>query len=245
MSRGPGRIERALRTLFDSAPAGRAFFTDELIEHCFPEIDEIERTHTVSVLRAARKIVAGDPDWRSNRQAASQQMVFYNHGNLTSCALMWIVSWASHDWTTSQLLYDPDGDCVIWQRPGPGLAPSYGHIWARAEEMLALPEYQKNVTPPDGRWWRQWRQHCAERDGDTETATALKAQQEAELAALAGGLHDLLQPPDPREALRKAFAELAGRARALMATNDPDAIRQGLGDIAGRLESVFGLPSSE
>jgi hypothetical protein len=34
MSRGPGRIERAIRELFD-ASADRAFFTWELVFHCY------------------------------------------------------------------------------------------------------------------------------------------------------------------------------------------------------------------
>jgi hypothetical protein len=33
MSRGPGRIERAIRQLFDANP-DEAFITDEIAEHC-------------------------------------------------------------------------------------------------------------------------------------------------------------------------------------------------------------------
>jgi hypothetical protein len=36
MSKGPGRIERAIRQLFDAHP-DLAFVTDELCEHCYPD----------------------------------------------------------------------------------------------------------------------------------------------------------------------------------------------------------------
>ena len=36
MSRGPGRIERAIHALFDAHP-DLAFVTDELAEHCYPD----------------------------------------------------------------------------------------------------------------------------------------------------------------------------------------------------------------
>jgi hypothetical protein len=42
MSKGPGRIERAIRELFDDNP-DLAFVTDELCEHCYPAARPIER----------------------------------------------------------------------------------------------------------------------------------------------------------------------------------------------------------
>jgi hypothetical protein len=65
MSRGPGRIEHAIRQLFDANP-GRAFITEELVAHCYPDADPdfVEKKHTVAVLRAAHKVVAADPNWR-------------------------------------------------------------------------------------------------------------------------------------------------------------------------------------
>lgn len=62
MSKGPGRIERAIRELFAASP-DRAFLTPDLVKHCFASVDRIERKHEVSVLRATRKIIDDDPDW--------------------------------------------------------------------------------------------------------------------------------------------------------------------------------------
>jgi hypothetical protein len=52
--------------LFDASP-DRAFLTADLARYCFPSADPIERKHEVSVLRAARNIIARDPDWHSWR----------------------------------------------------------------------------------------------------------------------------------------------------------------------------------
>ena len=62
MSRGPGRIERAIRALFDAHPDG-AFTTWELAAHCYPEAQAIERKHEVAVLRAAWHVIEADPRW--------------------------------------------------------------------------------------------------------------------------------------------------------------------------------------
>lgn len=64
MSRGPGRIERAIRGLFDAHP-DEAFTTDQLCEHCYSldYPDEVERKHRVAVVRAAYRVVERDPDW--------------------------------------------------------------------------------------------------------------------------------------------------------------------------------------
>jgi hypothetical protein len=123
MSRGPGRIERAIRALFDAHP-DPAFVTDELVEHCYPQAQrmsdqrkrvaaleaqaragrrwecyfdakmiagpgvlEFPRKYQVAVLRAAHKVINGDPDWRAWRiEGQGRGWVFLNHGNVQSYA---------------------------------------------------------------------------------------------------------------------------------------------------------------
>src|SRR6266446_2342787 len=55
MSRGPGRIERAIEALFVAEP-GRTFSTDELVEAVYRGVNRIEKKHRVVVLRAANKV---------------------------------------------------------------------------------------------------------------------------------------------------------------------------------------------
>jgi hypothetical protein len=94
MSRGAGRVERAIRELFDASP-DLAFVTVELVEHCFPRVEQaaIERKHEVSVLRAAHKIVAAHPDWMAWRiEGQGRGWVFFNHANVQSYALARLIA---------------------------------------------------------------------------------------------------------------------------------------------------------
>lgn len=91
MSRGPGRIERAIRELFAANP-DLAFSVVDLVEHCYPGVTEPEKKHTVSVIRAARRVVEKDPDWtlgHSGRQGGA--LVFSNQANLQSHCLGWLM----------------------------------------------------------------------------------------------------------------------------------------------------------
>jgi hypothetical protein len=80
MSRGAGRIERAIRALFDAHP-DLAFVTDDLVEHCYPGVAAIERKHQVSVLRAARSVIENDPDWRMHRIGAQGTGWVFSNGD--------------------------------------------------------------------------------------------------------------------------------------------------------------------
>jgi hypothetical protein len=55
MSRGLGRIERAIEALFTAEPS-RTFSTDELVEVVYRGVNRIEKKHRVAVLRAADKV---------------------------------------------------------------------------------------------------------------------------------------------------------------------------------------------
>jgi hypothetical protein len=92
MSRGPGRIERAIRALFDEQP-DLALVTDELAEHCYPDVRPVERKHQIAVLRAAWNVIKNDPDWRAERgEGQGCGWIFFNHGNLQSYALARLIS---------------------------------------------------------------------------------------------------------------------------------------------------------
>jgi hypothetical protein len=57
MSRGPGRVERAIEAVFKKHPQ-QSFTTDELCVRVYRlrQVREIRKTHRVAVLRAARKV---------------------------------------------------------------------------------------------------------------------------------------------------------------------------------------------
>src|SRR5262249_25652816 len=90
MSRGPGRIERAIRELFDANP-DLAFVTDELCLNCYPALVRhwnIKRQHRVAVVRAAESVVGADPDWKSKHSwVRGQMLIFYNAASIRSVAM--------------------------------------------------------------------------------------------------------------------------------------------------------------
>lgn len=87
MSRGPGRIERAILAAFEADP-DNAFTTRELIERAFPGLNRSEKKHQVSVLRAAKKMIArgnGFDFWKG--ECLGGQLVFFNRYNVLSYAM--------------------------------------------------------------------------------------------------------------------------------------------------------------
>src|SRR4051812_44636781 len=78
MSRGPGQIERAIRQIFDTHP-DQAWPTEVLAAWCYGL--PVEHWHTVSVLRAAHKVVAVDPHWAIWRMRDTRQYVFVNEAS--------------------------------------------------------------------------------------------------------------------------------------------------------------------
>ena len=55
MSRGPGRIERAIEAAFTAEPS-RAFPVETLALVAFPGVNRLEKKHRIAVLRAAHKV---------------------------------------------------------------------------------------------------------------------------------------------------------------------------------------------
>jgi hypothetical protein len=261
VSRGPGRIERAIRALFDANP-DLAFVTDELVEHCYPYAErvsdqpkrvaaleaqaragrrwecyfdavklagpgvlEFPRKYQVAVLRAAHKVIDGDPDWRAWRiEGQGRGWVFLNHGNVRSYALARLIGDQFNVYRSEK------------RRRRGGILSSRGYVHDRAELLAQLEgRYQKHIAP-DGGWFRFVQQHCAERDGDTERATALREQSDAARAAWSAEFRKRFAAPAVPG--NETLTALAERCRALITQNDPDAIRAGLAEIAHALDAM-------
>lgn len=258
MSKGPGRIERAIRVLFDAHP-DLAFVTDELAEHCYPDARPIERRHQVATLRAARRIIARDPDWTAWRiEGQGRGWVFLNHANVRSYALARLIGdqfniYRSERRARRAVGYD-DFPLINGARVRPDIGIEkvtkdglpYARVWGDYDHvlvrdrgaltaMLASDRYRDNLAP-DGAWARQVALHVAERDGDAEVAAALRAALDAEKAAWLDAFAKRFgAAAGDRNATLTALAE---RARGLAVENDPDAVRAGLAALAAALEAM-------
>lgn len=78
MSRGPGRVERAIALAFKAEPM-RVFTTEDLCRQVYKHLPEIKKKHRVSLIRAARKVLQREPNWRAARtQFPGAPLVFFN-----------------------------------------------------------------------------------------------------------------------------------------------------------------------
>ena len=78
MSRGPGRIERAIEEIFDAEPEN-AFTTEDLCRRIF---GASERSHRVSVTRAATNVLMRCRAWKF--RGACRRRIYYRPHNLMS-----------------------------------------------------------------------------------------------------------------------------------------------------------------
>ena len=78
MSRGPGRIERAITTAFGAEPK-RVFTTEDLCRYVYRHLPRIEKKHRVSLLRAAKRVLEREPNWQMARtHSPGAPLIFFN-----------------------------------------------------------------------------------------------------------------------------------------------------------------------
>jgi hypothetical protein len=154
MSRGPGRIERAIEEIIAAEP-DEAFTVEELCKRIygFKYGSSVERKHRVTVSRAGKSMIerggnCGAMGWGGRSKA----LVFYTPDNLMSYALAYMKSSG----------YGGAGATDSWLR-----------------ERLAYEDLQKNMVP-GGRWWLRVELLKAERTGDTDRVAELGGAIEGE-----------------------------------------------------------------
>lgn len=83
MSRGPGKIERAVAAALEGNPSG-TFTVEELGLLAYPGVNQIEKKHRVAVMRAVRNVAP--PNWglKSAGCVRGVQYILYNRTNLRS-----------------------------------------------------------------------------------------------------------------------------------------------------------------
>ena len=155
MSRGPGRIERAIHDLMAAEPDG-AWTPEDLAERIYVGIvNRIEKKHRVSVQRAVRNVIRDDPDWDLWRgYRVGNPTILYNRASVRSYGLMRLKD---------------EGVGYYYRKP-----PSRMYRYYVSDEDMLLAELDndrhRELMAPGGSWWRHVQQHIAERDGDADRA---------------------------------------------------------------------------
>jgi hypothetical protein len=86
MSKGPGKIQRAVEALFIAQP-DTAFTVEDLATASFPGINHIEKKHRVSVLRAAAKASVRTGWSHMTAEALGGMAIFFNQRSTRSYVL--------------------------------------------------------------------------------------------------------------------------------------------------------------
>ena len=191
MSRGPGRIERAIRGLMDTEPHG-AWTVEDLCERVYAGVNRVEKKHRVSVQRALRRIVEGDPDWCLFRsEYVGGTLVLVNRANVRSYAL-------------GRLKADFLGH---YRNPDP-------RLWRTATEadLLALLEplgRDHHLVRDGGSWDQHVKIHLAQRDGRTEEAERLEGERIQRIAQGMARIGGRPETPSSNAAAHEAAHEAA------------------------------------
>jgi hypothetical protein len=235
MSRGPGRIERAIRQLLDANPDA-AFSVDDLCRVCYPELEPapvrqtnymrqwranmvsmgrpvpepiraFPRASRVAVWRAARHIVASDPDWAIFGGTDQRRAVLVNRASVTS---------------------------RIMRRA------AYPTRWRPHQEEIDLARIRLADPKERAQQEKHTAQHIEVRDADPAERPAIIERQRAEWKAEAQRLMAGYALPTAENVRTATLVQLAVTTRRLATENDPDAIRAGLTALAEALERLGG-----
>jgi len=156
MSRGPGRVQRAIKAAFQAEP-NNAFTTEELCRRVyglrFSYESSVAKKQRVAVLRAAKNILGLAYFPTLN---LGGRLVFYNPLNLKSFAMaqMKRLSW-NYQNNDPRSVYPADTEAALRRR-------------------LSTPEFRK-LMRKDGEWWRYVELAKAKAHGDHKRAAELYA----------------------------------------------------------------------
>lgn len=165
MSRGPGKIERAIEALFTDCPSN-AYTVEDLIDRVYRGVNQVEKKHRVSVIRAAKKVCERLPGWTWKRsETGGGTLVFSNHYDVLSYA----IGRKKADFVNRYRSNDPRLTAYPW------LIETDDSIRASFDPGGENHEW----VAEGGAWWRHVQLNIANRDNDTsERIQKLRAEQD-------------------------------------------------------------------
>lgn len=156
MSKGPGRVERAIEQAFNETK-GDYFTTEELFEVVYPDAFSMERKHRVAIMRAV-KTVCERTGWEIMRaEIRGNAAVFIKPTDLISYATGRKKAGMEWEWSLSR------------QEIRDRFTPSGS---------------DRHLIEEGGAWFRFVQMARAKRDGDEETLSRLEAEYDADIAAM-------------------------------------------------------------
>jgi hypothetical protein len=170
MSKGPGRIQRTIKELFE-AELDNAFTTTELCERVYG-VKETDKRHRIAVIRAAKKIPGLDYLVGEN---LGKQLVFYDPLNLMSYA-------------TARLKVDFSEN---YRNADPRCPPHGINTEADLRAKLGNDERYRKLISEGGSWWLHTEISRANARGYPERAAQLQAQADENSEATLSGLTSL------------------------------------------------------
>src|SRR5262249_17912131 len=179
MSRGPGKIQRAIVAAFEAEP-DNGLLLSELCERAYRGINRIGKKHRVAVARAAYRI-----PWLAHmrRGTLGCEVVFYNPASVLAYGMARLKS-------DNLSRYERHSDPRFrWKQP---------RSESDLRAMLAPGgDYHKHIVK-DGAWWRFAKTEYAKCSEDNETYQRLKDEQDKELSALAKSLREAFAYVPPK-----------------------------------------------
>jgi hypothetical protein len=166
MSKGPGRIERALADIFDRE-RDNAFTLEDLAERVWPGLTQLSKKHRVSLARAARNLGRRRPEIQGfHGENLGNALVFFRHDELLSYAMARLKADRFRGYRNK------DRRALDWRT-----TKNDNTLRRRLDDEL----YRKLIGP-SGAWRRDVDMFLAERDGDHGRLARLKAEQAASAA---------------------------------------------------------------
>jgi hypothetical protein len=166
MSKGPGRIERAIAAILDAEP-DNAFTTEDLCKRIY-KVEEVEKRHRVAVLRAAANVMKRRDVmriWKSD--TLGETKVYFDITNVMSYAMAAMKA----DFLFHYSNHNPN----VWYTEGETEAE------LRAK-VLPGGEWHDRVKKPNGAWYRHSQEAKAEieakRAGNNVKLKKLQAKHE-------------------------------------------------------------------
>jgi hypothetical protein len=189
MSKGAGRIERAIAAVLDGE-ADNAFTTEDLCDRVYSGINRVEKKHRVAVLRAANKLLK-----RRDNTGCQQcgnlggTRVYFNVDNVMSYAMARLKADNFNHYRSKDDRWFTPEHHPKWFRDAMGYKKGYQYQKHRSSEAELRAELaeggpnHKNVVP-GGVWWKHTQQAIAEmeakRVGDTKRLEEIEAERKAD-----------------------------------------------------------------